>query len=246
MSSSSSDSEDENLALLRQAVDTNFISDDMFTTVASSANESTPKDTEDIKLSAKIKPIKPTTSGQPLKSQRYIENDEITADLNVPKSMQDFVYKKMSKKINDSVEFIETPTKEIKNEKTTNDDFNCLRLLNDTEPIKIIDLMPQHDIQPNGGKKFEIKRRIIEADEYTDEEKLKMASIGGDSILEQTETKGWKAKKVKPNKMYKYREKNSVLYAVEEENEFTALRKKNNWSESKIGQFPWKNHKTKY
>lgn len=30
MSSSSSDSEDENIALLRQAVDTNFISDGMF------------------------------------------------------------------------------------------------------------------------------------------------------------------------------------------------------------------------
>lgn len=29
-SSSSSDSEDENIALLRQAVDTNFISDDLF------------------------------------------------------------------------------------------------------------------------------------------------------------------------------------------------------------------------
>lgn len=159
--------------------------------------------------------------------------------------MQDFVYKKMSQKINDSVEFVDVPVKKTKKRKNTDNKQSFVRLLNDTDPITIIDFEPQIDVKPSARKKVEVKRRVIEADEYNDEEKLRMASVDGERILEQTETKSWKPKKVKANKMYEYREKNSVLYAVEEENEFTALRKKNNWTESKIAKFPWKNHKKK-
>lgn len=173
------------------------------------------------------------------KSQRYVEHDEIEADLNVSKSMQDFVYKKMSKKIGDSIEFVEICPKSTKKRKK-DDVGNCVRLLKDTAPIKHIDFMPESLTNPTVGKKLEVKRRIVEPDGYDDDEKLKMVSVDGEQILKQTETKGWKSKKIKPNKLFNYHEKNSVLYYIEPSNEFTALRKKNNWTESKIANFPWK------
>lgn len=156
--------------------------------------------------------------------------------------MQDFVYKKMSNKINNSIEFVEVSSKKSKKKKAEQDELGCVRLLSDTDPITAIDFVPEVVDRPVDCKKPEIKRRIVEPDEYNDEEKLKLASIDSDSILQQTETKNWKPKKVKPNKLFKYREKNSILYAIEPENEFSALRKKNNWCESKIAKFPWKKH----
>lgn len=196
----------------------------------------------DITSPSKSQPIKSSTTAQTLKSQRYIEHDEIESDLNVPKSMQDFIYKKMSKKINNSIEFVEVSSKKSKKKKATQDELGCVRLLSDTDPITSIDFVPEVIDPPMEAKKPKIKRRIVEPDEYNDEEKLKLASIDSDSVLQQTETKSWKPKKVKPNKLFKYREKNSILYAIEPENEFTSLRKKNNWSESKISKFPWKKH----
>lgn len=153
--------------------------------------------------------------------------------------MQDFVYKKMSKKIGDSIEFVENAPKSTK-ERKKDDLGNCVCLLKDTDPIKHIDFMPESLTNPTVGKKIEIKRRIVEPDGYDDDEKLKMVSVDGEQILKQTETKGWKSKKIKPNKLFNYHEKNSVLYNIEPSNEFTALRKKNNWTESKIANFPWK------
>lgn len=181
-------------------------------------------------------------STQPLISQRKTEHEEIETDLNIPKSMQDFVYKKMSKKIADSIEFVEFDAKKSKTTKKSIDKPACVRLLNDTDPIVRIDFELESDHSPIKQKIVKIKRRIIEPDAYDDADKLKMASIDSDYILRSTETKHWKLKKIKPNKMFNYREKKSILYLVDTENEFSTLRKKNNWSESKIAKFPWKNH----
>lgn len=178
-----------------------------------------------------------------LKSQRYIEHDEIAADLRVPKTMQDFVYKKMSKKIEDSIEFTEISRKKVKKQKHAAAE-PCVRLLKDTDPITQIGSESENPTESIGRRKFEVKRRIIEPDDYDEEEKLKMVLVEGDQILQKTETTFWKSKKLKPDKVFNYRHKNSVLNLVEPTNEFTSLRKKNNWNESKIATFPWKKHKT--
>lgn len=207
------------------------------------SGKSSAEDLKDITSPRESEPIKPYKNpSKTLKSQRYIEHDEIESDLNVPKSMQDFVYKKMSKKIEESIEFVEVSTKKSKKRKDEQDQISGVRLLSDTDPITAIDFVPKLSDVSIESKKLEVKRRIIEPDEYNDEEKFKMASIDGESILQQTETKNWKQKEVKPNKLFKYREKNAVLYAIDPENEFSALRKKNNWCESRIAKFPWKNH----
>lgn len=241
MSSSSSDSKDANLNLLQSAVDTSFISDDMFsegilifyfshhsyyfilrTFFCFHSGASSTAESIDITSLRK---------SQTPKSQRGI-------DLNVPISMQDFFYKKMSKKINNSIEFVEVSSKKSKKKKAIQDEIGCVRLLRDTDPIKAIDFLPEVVDRPFEDRKPELKRRIVEPDNYSDEEKLKLALIDSESIIQQTES--WKPKKVKSNKLFKYREKNSILYAIEPENEFSALRKKNNWCESKIAKFPWK------
>lgn len=156
--------------------------------------------------------------------------------------MQDFVYKKMSKRISESIEFVDVSSKKDKKRKA-DDGSCCVRLLKDTEPITKIDLIPSDEVTPIKGKKIEVKRRTIEPDGYDNDAKINVAAIDGESILQQTETKNWKSKKLKPNKMFNYREKKSVLYFIEPENEFAGVRKKNNWSESKIANFPWKDHK---
>lgn len=171
---------------------------------------------------------------------------KIKADLNVPKSMQDFVYKKMSKKIGDSIEFVEmTPKKDKKRKQKDAASTCCVRLLKDTDPITKIDADLDDASNPNKSTKIEIKRRTVEPDIYNFDEKIKMAAVDGEKILKQTDTKGWRLKKSKSQKLFQYREKKSILNLVEPANEFSALRKKNNWNESKIAKFPWKIHHRK-
>lgn len=157
--------------------------------------------------------------------------------------MQDFVYKKMSMRIADSIEFVETSTKKNKKRKQ-NDATNacCVRLLTDTDLITKIDV--EFDIAPKSNKstKLEIKRRQVEPEVYDHDEKIKMAAIDGERVLQQIDTKGWKSKKPKTHKVFNYSGKKSVLHLVEPANEFAALRKKNNWNESKIANSPWKNY----
>lgn len=63
-----------------------------------------------------------------------------------------------------------------------------------------------------------------------DLEKCKTVAV--DEVFVKNETSTWS--KRSKSEMYKYKEKNSQLYLVEPDNEFTKMRKKNNWSESKI------------
>lgn len=165
--------------------------------------------------------------------------------------MQDFVYKKMSERINESIEFVEVPTKKKKKDKhiAVEEVIGGVRLLNDTDIIQNIDYFDDERFQTElisqaVTRKPKIKRRIIEPDGLGEDEKIKLSVMEGDEILQQKETKAWKPKKVRPEKVFNYREKKSVLYLQEPQNEFTALRKKNNWTESKIANFYKKQKKS--
>lgn len=179
------------------------------------------------------------------KSQRYIDDDEIEDNSKISKPLQDFFYKKMSKRIKNTIEFVEVNKKKKKKKKNKGNQIaneeavRGIRLLNDTYiDYYLDDERLQTDlIGPANIKKPKIKRRIIEPDELGEDEKLKLSLIEGDEILQQTETKVWKPKKIRYEKVFIYREKKSILYLQEPQNEFTALRKKNNWNESKIANF---------
>lgn len=183
----------------------------------------------------------PTLSGaQPLKSQRFIEHDDIETDLNVPKSMQEFIYKKMSQKIADSIQFVDV--KKNKQEMEMHQKAGCVRLLRNMDPITSIGDELQESTNSGKRKTFRVKRRLVEPDEYNFDEKMKLASIDGESILQQLDTKSY-PNKIKANKVFNYREKKSTLHYIEPDNEFSKLRRKNKWNESKIANFTRKiNH----
>lgn len=188
-----------------------------------------------------IKSISPIAQN----SQRYIDHKEMEEDSKISQPKQDFVYKKLSKRINESIEFVEvlTQKKNKDKHKAVEEAVAGVRLLNDTDIIQRIDYYLDDErlqtelIVQAATKKPKIKRRIIEPDGLVEDEKLKLSVIEGVKILQQTETKAWKPKKNRPHKVFYYREKKSVLYLQEPQNEFTALRKKNNWTESKIENF---------
>lgn len=141
----------------------------------------------------------------------------------------------MSTNIESSVEFVDIPVKK-KTAKQTGS--GGVKLLSDTEPITHIGPIEIGEDRLNNcpvkHSKPKIQRRQIEPDAQTKEEKLRMVVIDGNTILQKAEIQHWKQRKIISNKMFNYREKNSVLYLVEPTNEFSALRKKNNWSENKI------------
>lgn len=84
-----------------------------------------------------------------------------------------------------------------------------------------------------------IVRRQIEPNEMTENEKLRIVAVEGESIMQGNGFRNWNMNKtVRSNHIYNYREKNCKLYLVEPTNEFSAKRKKNNWTESKISK--WK------
>lgn len=196
-----------------------FLPSDIASTVASSVNGD-----------------EPNNASQPMKSQRYVNYEDIERDFKVPKTMQDFVYKKLSKKIENSIEFVDIKYKD--KSKRHADTKACVKLLRDTDPITHVDFTDEFcTSKHNKRKKVEIKRRIIEPDNCDEHEKLCLASISGEQVLQKDDTKAWKPKKSKSNKLFNYREKNSTLYLIEANNEFLALRKKNNWSENKIANF---------
>lgn len=231
MSDSSSSSEDENADLLREAADTLLINDDLFKSGLKEENKST--------TSTGAAPEPKSTDK--LKSERYLEFTEHYNDLSIPKSMQDFVYKKLSQNIDKIVEFVDVEEGDgVKKKKKNKKVKPIVKLLNDTDPIEHLEenVKDNFDFSIEKKKKPEIKRRIIEADDYSDEAKWKLSAVDGDSIVNGDHIKCWKKRKNRIGKYFEYREVKNVLYLKEPENEFTAQRKKNNWVESKISK--WK------
>lgn len=168
-------------------------------------------------------------------SQRYIDRDNTIE--NAFEISKDSIYKKLSKRINGTIEFVECSTKNKDKLKAVEAATEGVRLFNDTDIIKHIDYFGDELIGQGVAKKPKIKRRIIEPDELREVDKLKLSVIEGEQILQQMETKAWKPKKIRAKKVFNYREKKSVFYLQEPENEFTARRRKNNWTECKIANF---------
>lgn len=151
--------------------------------------------------------------------------------------MRNFVYKKMSNIINETIEFVDIDTSNPVKKKTNI--TTVVKLLKDTDPI---DLDADQKYERTVQVKPDIRKRQIEADNLSNDEKIRAASI---NIVQLNESiGGWNHRPLKENKFFKYREKKGNLYLIEPENEFTKLRKKNNWSETKIHNFKHK-YKTK-
>lgn len=63
------------------------------------------------------------------------------------------------------------------------------------DTVTVLYFVPEVNVKPLKCKIFEIKNRIVERDEYNNDEKLKMTSNDSECISQRTETK----KNFKPN-----------------------------------------------
>lgn len=172
-------------------------------------------------------------------SQRYLNVAEPETILLVNESMQNFVYKKMSKMIEDSVEFVDV--KSSKSKKRKSEAVPVIKLLKDTEPINLE--AGEYEYPAPKQVKPTICRREIEPDALNDVEKIQVATISADQVTKSTAA--WRDHTKKDKNLFKYKEKKSSLYFIEPENEFSKMRKKNNWSESKIRNYKLKHEKLK-
>lgn len=163
------------------------------------------------------------------KSQRYVDaTDKVFDDLQISESMQTFIYKKLSKILTDQIEFVEVKPRKVSKKEPK----PVVRLLSDTDPIVLrTDELCTEPITKENRKRPYIGRRTVELDELSEKEKLEAATATPDHISAD-------ARRVerKPNdrNLYRYKDIQSKLYLIEPDTEFTKLRKKNNWSESKI------------
>ncbi|KAL5275354.1 hypothetical protein ACFFRR_001322 [Megaselia abdita] len=182
--SSDSDSDDENLKNILQAVDTNLLNNSLF--------------------------IKKTDVEQ-------TQDQEET---------KDFMHKKLSNIISEQFEF----TISTLNDPHTDTKYrNRVKLLSDCKTgVQAYEDIVEEFIGPK--KKPDIKRRKVEPEYLSKEERLKASVINAETLLEDKIFE-----KPKQEITYKYKTgKDGTCHFLEPNTEFTTLRKKNNWSEKKI------------
>lgn len=206
---SSSESEDENLKKLAEAVDVKLFDNSFY------------KPEE-----KKEKELKKTETQ---KSQRYLDDEEnaFHSELNVSESMKGFIAKKMSSLIEKEVEFVDV--KQHKNKSQENHD--CVKLLRGyKEALKCED-----PVDETIRTKVDIKRRKIDGNDevLTESSKISLASTDINKIQREISFYNKKAKDT-----FKFKTaKDGKSYLVEPTNEYTKARKKNQWNESQIKNF---------
>lgn len=202
---SSSESEDENLRKFAASVDTTVFSNKLY-------NKNLDEDEDE----------KPKVE---LKSQRTLDVDETVfqSEINVSSAMQKFVGNKLSKLIENQIEFVEV------NESIQEDPaIDNVRLLSGSRDV--IKFVNEPDYVED-RQKVAIKRRNVDGEsEQLESEKLRMTAINSDLIRD--EVKLWNKKP--KHQLYEYKNIKGIDYNREPQNEFTKARNKNNWNESKI------------
>ena len=162
-----------------------------------------------------------------LKSQRVLDSEETIfhSEINTSKTMQEFIGKKLSKLIQDQVEFVDV--KEAKRSSIEEDPTDNLRLLKGSdETVKHLDEPSFIDTR----KKVLIKRRQVEDSDLGESQKIKYAAINPEDIGQ--EVKSWNKKP--RHQTTDYKNLKGIGYIREPTNEFTKARNKNGWGESKI------------
>lgn len=244
LSSSESDSEDDKVMKLEleAAIDGKLLCDSMFT-VNPSKDSSFQRSLEKDDLPAN------------LPSQRYLGEDELETsstwfwqDAIVPVTSQEFLAKKFGNLLNQLYEYSDTcqELKEENLEKTEHlkllSDANCY-LKDEMDDGYHPDTAKINNVP---RKKWQWKQRTPRGDEMEGGENgdrmnpeiLKNLVINGSDILNGHETKHWTPK---PNDKkvfyYKFDKNNGICNEIPTKNEFSDLRIRNNWDESKIRHF---------
>lgn len=196
---------------------------------------------------------KPPADGR--KSQRYLDVDErLENDMQVTASMQTYMHKKLHEILEQRIEFVDqTDTTAAKISSNQHEPDNAattessMRLFSDSaEPFVLRqdaatdegvdgDVVEQSAQPSVRQKRPKIRKRKVLIDDEVDvseAEKLQQATVSTDDLKH--EVSAWKQRS-KPDRLIEYKEHASkILYRVEPDTEFTAKRKRNNWSDGKI------------
>jgi len=164
-----------------------------------------------------------------IKSQRSLDIEEniFQSEIQTSNTMQQFIGKKLSKLIEDQIEFVEINGR-MSEANGDDQKVDNVRLLSDTEEVvKYIN-------EPNfteTRQKPTIKRRNVDREpDNVESKKLHQIAVDTESIND--EVKHWNKKP--KHQPFEYKNIKGVGYVREPTNEFTKARNKNNWSEAKI------------
>ncbi|XP_055609760.1 uncharacterized protein LOC129756778 [Uranotaenia lowii] len=228
--SSSDESEDENIKKCMEAVDTSLIYDAMF-----KGGTTEPKKSAGDGLKSDGK----TPTLERPKSNRYLDEAEnvFQSDINVTDSMKAFIGKKLSGLINSRVEFVETESKNHKRSKFSNKKPSVKLLRGFDQYIKFP--LVEETLSQSVTKKPIIKRSI-EEDPRDEKSKLKSVVVDKNFLECPTYEKCYKQSK---SISYNYKQVGVDLQFQEPVNEFTDLKRSNNWDESSIRNFKRNKHK---
>ncbi|KAH8400433.1 hypothetical protein KR215_012267, partial [Drosophila sulfurigaster] len=228
-----SDSDEEDMAQMRQfmeAADHTLLNNNMFQKPATDLTKTSKHVSSSTVAGA-------ATVGAPLqelpKSERYLDEHKSSgdADLQITEHMQTHIWKKLGAIIEKQIKFV-APKPAPLEENTTTNPSNVL-LLSGADCF--IQLETPEEKLPT--KKPKIKRRRLEEDAPITNAALAGVVVSGDVILRGEDMQHWQQRKPKKNKLFEYKSCDTEgrnLQAIEPTNEFTALRLKNQWDESKI------------
>lgn len=173
------------------------------------------------------------------KSNRKVE-EPIKEDIQVTPSMQNYVAKKLSNLIENKVQFVEIEAAETEQQLTLpeDNDYDGIRLFsNSITPL--CSLLSTDEPQPGSQTKKPTRKRKSRVRDTSPDETIKISEsvIDPAYILDQVEVRGWHHNETRLNKRVDcYNLRNGQLYPVEPCNEFSKLKKKNNWEYKKIQQ----------
>ncbi|XP_054730465.1 uncharacterized protein LOC129239158 [Anastrepha obliqua] len=229
--STSSDSDDEDNEQMRQfleAADTTLLTNAMFQPSLEERGPIKENLTDNVADTASEQKVLP--------SNRYLleEEGKTDADFITTEAVKKHIGKKLSELIANSVEFgdLETPTSVQKTRKS--------RVILFTGAGCYVKPYEEFEFESNGPtKRPVIKRKKLDDHEKKEkqEDLYDMASVSAEDILSGKLTAGWAPKRERNDKLFSYKcDANGKLHLNPEENEFTKLRQKNHWNESKIKQ----------
>lgn len=164
--------------------------------------------------------IKPKISEISKKSERYIEDDiKSENSVFVSKCMQDHIWSKLSQLINNQIEFVDVPCHKSKRKKTKG---GVKLLSHEDEYLSHIEIL-ENPIYPT---------KIIAEQTKEDLDRVHQCAVTYEWVM--SGDNEIKSENIKKPKIEYYKSKKFILHLIEPVNEFTEMRRKNNWSESKI------------
>lgn len=154
--------------------------------------------------------------------------------MQVTESMQNFMHKKLNQILEKRIEFVEIASP-VDGDDPPEDVTSAVRLFRDSDPI-VLDV-PNTEPEPvvKQKRRKKLKRRLANEDGVRNETEMLAASVVSEKDIER-EVSAWKVRPQKPQRHFEYVAHKSTkqLHLKEPENEFTKMRKKNNWNENKI------------